>query len=309
MGFFFLLSGYFTPGSYDRKGWKLFLTDRLIRLGIPLLLYVFILGPVITYSAHFRVSMTLLDYYMSEVINLKTVHMGPLWFVQTLLYFSVFYVFYRKIRGGTIQKRWEFPSQTIFLLTAMLLGIVAFLIRLIWPVGEGILGLQFGYFPSYILLFILGTLAYRQQWLESISSKLVKSWIFISLVSIPILPIGLILTGALEGNISFEGGVSVQALLYALWEPFVAFGIILWLLYHFQLKVNQPPTRFKTMLSSSAYTVFIIHPVIIVSLSILFTSFVMHPFIKFLFVGSIGTVLCFVIAILIVKIPYVKRVL
>jgi hypothetical protein len=34
MGFFFLLSGYFTPGSFDRKGPRLFLRDRLVRLGV-----------------------------------------------------------------------------------------------------------------------------------------------------------------------------------------------------------------------------------------------------------------------------------
>src|SRR6516162_5829406 len=36
MGFFFLIAGYFTPGSYDRKGSKSFLLDWLVRLGIPL---------------------------------------------------------------------------------------------------------------------------------------------------------------------------------------------------------------------------------------------------------------------------------
>ena len=40
MGFFFLISGYFTPGSYDRKGARHFFKDRLLRLGIPLLFYI-----------------------------------------------------------------------------------------------------------------------------------------------------------------------------------------------------------------------------------------------------------------------------
>jgi glucan biosynthesis protein C len=30
MGFFFLLAGYFTPGSYDRKGGASFVRDRLV---------------------------------------------------------------------------------------------------------------------------------------------------------------------------------------------------------------------------------------------------------------------------------------
>ena len=42
MGFFFLIAGYFTPGGLDRKGVGRFARDRLVRLGIPLLLFVIV---------------------------------------------------------------------------------------------------------------------------------------------------------------------------------------------------------------------------------------------------------------------------
>ena len=51
MGSFFLIAGYFTPGSYDRKGAASFLRDRLVRLGIPLLLYDLLLDPLVVYIA------------------------------------------------------------------------------------------------------------------------------------------------------------------------------------------------------------------------------------------------------------------
>jgi glucans biosynthesis protein C len=51
MGFFFFLSGYFTPLSYDRKGAGKFLADRFVRLGIPLIAFVFLLGPFTSYIA------------------------------------------------------------------------------------------------------------------------------------------------------------------------------------------------------------------------------------------------------------------
>jgi hypothetical protein len=37
MGFLFLLAGYFTPVSLERKGYGRFLGDRFLRLGLPLL--------------------------------------------------------------------------------------------------------------------------------------------------------------------------------------------------------------------------------------------------------------------------------
>jgi peptidoglycan/LPS O-acetylase OafA/YrhL len=43
MSAFFLLAGYFTPRSFERKGSKQFLIDRLIRLGIPIVIYTTIL--------------------------------------------------------------------------------------------------------------------------------------------------------------------------------------------------------------------------------------------------------------------------
>src|SRR5262249_40577656 len=46
MGAFFFISGYFTPGSFDRKRAGSFYKDRLLRLGIPLLAYVFVLSPI-----------------------------------------------------------------------------------------------------------------------------------------------------------------------------------------------------------------------------------------------------------------------
>ena len=47
MGLFFLISGYFVPGAFDRKGAGAFLKTRLLRLGLPaLVLGVFVMGPI-----------------------------------------------------------------------------------------------------------------------------------------------------------------------------------------------------------------------------------------------------------------------
>ena len=49
MGLFFLIGGYFTPKSYDRKGVRSFWKERLLRLGIPLLLYIVLVNPIMIY--------------------------------------------------------------------------------------------------------------------------------------------------------------------------------------------------------------------------------------------------------------------
>ena len=46
MGLLFLIAGYFVLGSFDKKGFKPFVTDRIIRLGIPTLIYMLLIHPV-----------------------------------------------------------------------------------------------------------------------------------------------------------------------------------------------------------------------------------------------------------------------
>ena len=52
MGLFFLLSGYFTPPALDRHGAARFVRERMIRLGIPLLVYFLLLHPLTEALAH-----------------------------------------------------------------------------------------------------------------------------------------------------------------------------------------------------------------------------------------------------------------
>ena len=53
MSLFLLISAYFVPGSYDRKGAGHFVKDRLIRLGIPLIIYSWIISPLNVGGHHY----------------------------------------------------------------------------------------------------------------------------------------------------------------------------------------------------------------------------------------------------------------
>jgi peptidoglycan/LPS O-acetylase OafA/YrhL len=123
-----------------------------------------------------------------------------------------------------------------------------------------------------------------------------------------VLPIGFILTGALSGKLNFNGGMNVQALVYSIWKPFVCFGICLALLVYFQKRWNFS-NRLTQHLSNTAYTVYMIHPPIVVGWTLLFHQVKIPEFIKFLVVAPASVVTCFVIAYAICKLPYAKKVL
>ena len=49
MGFLFFIAGYFVPGAYDKKGPARFVRDRAYRLGLPSLLFMFVIQPLTCY--------------------------------------------------------------------------------------------------------------------------------------------------------------------------------------------------------------------------------------------------------------------
>lgn len=310
MGLFFFLSSYFIPASYDRKGAVRFLKERLLRLGIPLAFYCFLVGPITVWFAQLRDQTTLGEFYRKEVWSFKQIFFGPTWFLEASLYFAIIYVIIRLLieKKAPASTGRPFPTNKALLLAAVCIGLVAFAVRLIYPTGKGPLGLQFGYFPSYILLFIAGLIAYRNNWLNQIPALTVKWWGWTAVCTIPILPIGLILTGALDGNMTFDGGLNFQALFYALWEPFVCFGIILMLFRLFQSRI-QIAGPFRQWLSAHAYTVYLIHPAVVVFWTIVFHDNSLPPAIKWVIVSTLSVILCFLVSAILRFIPGAKRIL
>ncbi|MEC0175078.1 acyltransferase family protein [Paenibacillus favisporus] len=302
MGFFFFLSGYFTPLSFERKVPSQFVKDRLLRLGIPVLVYLFILSPIVQF-------MTLTNkqsfwmFYKTEILTFQRLDLGPIWFAEVLLIFTIIYVLYRLlIKKSLIIESKPFPPSKALFLTALLLGICTFLVRLAFPVGFWIIGIQIAYLPSYLLFFFAGITAGRQNWLQTVSRKTTKQWVWCFVIVGPLLPLSLIFS---KGNPM--GGFNIPAFTYAMWEPLIAFGICLGMLAWFKKYANHTSTLWKT-LSRSAFTVYIIHPIIIVGYTLLLAGIALHPLLKFAIVGIAGTVTSFFIATVIVKIPFVNKI-
>ncbi len=308
MGLFFLLAGYFTPPAIARQGFATYAQDRLLRLGLPILVYGFLIGPLTLALARTGQGAEFLPTFTALLAQARF-EIGPLWFLEALLLFAALY--------GLIWRWAWLPAwhgeQSLrsanLLLCAIAVGLCAFLLRLIWPVGQTVLALQRGYFASYILLFFVGCCAAQGQGLANIPPTTRRLWTRIALFSLPVLPLAFLLRAhipLLAGDP--RGGLSLQALIYAFWEPFVAWGIILTLLALFQQRFASP-TPMGLALARRAYGAFIIHPPVIVALSLVLQPFALPPLLKFLATGSLSVGLSFCLAGLLVRIPVMKRVI
>jgi peptidoglycan/LPS O-acetylase OafA/YrhL len=304
MGFFFLLAGYFTPASLDRKGYGKFILDRFIRLGIPLLAFGLILAPLtagLVTAAHGDGFWAAFAWLWKR----KGFISGPLWFAEALLAFSLWYVVVRRIGGphpGAAQtaRSTPVPSWLAWFVCALIVGAAALGIRQVFPIGKSL----YGYWAMYIFLFIVGTRARRRDWLAQLSWKQAWPWVVTAIVVWPTLPLGWKIAA---GKVNFDTGFSWGAFLYAFWEPFVAWGLIAAWLLVFREHMNRP-SAFWEWMGRRAYAVYIIHPPVLVGIALLLHGWVAPALIKFGVVGLLACIATWLLADPLVRLPGVRSV-
>ncbi|HUE22913.1 MAG TPA: hypothetical protein VMQ86_14600, partial [Bryobacteraceae bacterium] len=128
-------------------------------------------------------------------------------------------------------------------------------------------------------------------------------------VAWPTMPIGIAIAVAMAGKAkaNFSGGLSWASILYAFWEPFVAWGLIsAWLLV-FRKHMNAPST-FWNWLNRRAYAVYIIHPPVLVGIALLLHGWAAPALIKFGVVGMLACMATWLVADPLVRLPGVRSV-
>jgi glucan biosynthesis protein C len=314
MGVLFLIAGYCIPGSIDRKGSRRYLLDRFFRLGIPTIIYMLILHPLTLLALDSFSLISLGDhgtYYAWYLRSFEFVgESGPLWFALALLIFTVIYtilrsLFKKKSLRSIIGDKNLLTHGNIFRL-AVLVSIIAFLVRLIFPIGTAVLNMQFGFFSQYIVLFCVGLIAYRYDLFAGIPSPMGMAWFRIALFGgIPVLILLFFLEMAPHGFSAFLGGFTWQSAVYAFWESFVCIGMCAGLLTLYRDKLNHKGT-ISQFLSDNAFGVFVFHPPILVVYTLMVKNWPAYPMVKWLVAGVIVIPACFFFVYLVRKIPGLK---
>jgi glucans biosynthesis protein C len=315
MGFLFFIAGYFVPGSYDRKGFGTFSKERLIRLGIPTLLYMFVIHPLtIIILGHYQHwNLNIPNEYAKYIRTFDFVgSTGPLWFALALLIFSLVYALLRKSGiDNTPQSQEKFTVHSGQILgVALFISVFTFLTRIVFPIGTNILNMQLCFFPQYIVLFILGIFFFRKNLLLNISYKLGMNWFKFTLIIGPLFWIGMTIFGnaAEKGLAPFAGHLTWGNAAYSFWESFFCVGVCLGLIVWFRDKFNRQGAVGK-FLSANAFGVYVFHAPLLVFISMLMKDIAMYPFLKYLMVAVITIPSCFLLSYVLRKIPGVGYVI
>ena len=281
MGLYFFISGYFVPRSFDKQGTKQFVQKKLLRLGIPLL-------------------------FMGGIICVLTgkPEIGHMWFVESLLVFCLVYALIRQWVKPIDQKCDSKPTIIGLLIVALLMGVGSYFIRQvspqdhwIWPFGIIPLPMEPAHYLQYVMMFVLGILAYRFQWLEKMGNG----------TGLTTLLIGAALAA---GNYLRDDGPwnAFVWKWFGIYESlmciFISFGLI-WLFR----ECISATSRFWQWCAAQSYGAYVFHLLLMLVLQDIVDGIWMGAFGKFLFIGVVTTILSFLLTWLIRRIPGVKKVL
>lgn len=322
MSLMFFIAGIFTFSSVKRKGLSKYLTDRIVRLGLPFTFVAFFLAPLSYYPAFMAVGGTgpYLDFWFQDFLPMHWLP-GPVWFIWVLLTFSILGGFLvdfmpralerisRKVKALE-KKPWEFYFWALGL-TGLIYTFFYYLIPgngpETWFTLAGPLWCQKNRIGLYFLVFCLGlgTGSHGAQLTAfASSSKVVKAWPWW-------------LLAALVAHISMvyientETPAFSEFFRFWSWVPLFLNTLIcasIAVIGVFSTYFNK---KNKTLqwLAANAYTVYLIHFPIVIWLQYSLLKVEWHAAAKFGVVTTLALVISWACSSLIRKIPILGKVL
>merc|ERR1712188_280534 len=113
MASFFLISAYFCPASLDRKGFRMFVFDKMVRLGIPFLVMMNALGcPLYSY---------VMEVIAKQPPVFTVLNTDVAWFIIRLLDFSVLYAVIAQVMPVI---KLKMPSPILLSIAGFVFGII-----------------------------------------------------------------------------------------------------------------------------------------------------------------------------------------
>jgi glucans biosynthesis protein C len=316
MGLFFFISGYFFPASFDRHGAGEFITDKLIRFGIPVIFGAFLIIPVTEYVKylHYTNTINFQDFYFRHWLEFDTAvphrifNIAHFWFIEHLLIYAILYAALR-MALRKLAPAFSIPATGdvrlyVIILYIAALGYVTHLMRTSWgfPIDRWIFIFEFiqvepAHIPQYLSLFIFGIVAYRCAFLENLTTPRNMLWFIPSLGIYVITVIQYYTTGSQSAYFLRE---------YR--EALMCVGLCIGFLALFRTYCNRTGNIMQ-ILADNAYGTYIIHLPVVVALQYAFDSVQASAFTLFVVVSFLSVIGSFLASFLIRLIPGVKRVL
>lgn len=290
MGFFFLISGYFIPRSFDSRTAGAFLRQKAKRLLLPVL---FILAVVV--PAYFYIAMTyrgantydFFTFYAKSYIGDGLLSYEHGWYMVHLFLYSAVYALVRTLLKNRKISAGKTPNILMILGLGTLIAILSILIRILYPIDTwivvlGVIGAEPAHLPQYTILFAFGVVAYRKGYFTSLS----KRTGFISLAA------GLIMALVIYmSRLPLLSGIMPFIWEYwPIYESFLCVFLCFGLLVFFREYCGRTNLILRK-LAENAFGAYVIHNFFVVLLQVSFDKVRASGSVKF-FTVSILSILC-----------------
>ena len=266
MPMMFLISGYFVPRSVYAKGISHYLQRRLQRLGIPFILGMLVINNSSILLARQSPGSPFAGIPLSD-LPFNTIIV--LWFLVVLFVFDLLYCAWVSLRGHrySVDATVAVPAMRSWLISAIALGILEVVMAMqtnLWSVlfrsPLNALALQGSHIFTYAFLFFFGCKASFHGWFERLDTRLILKWTRLSMFLL-LSQFGLFMT--LSFNSDFSDISGLAALMGVFFYPFIAWGIMSYLLLWFQRNDD----RFGKWLATAginSYGAYVIHSLVLV---------------------------------------------
>jgi glucans biosynthesis protein C len=313
MALLFFVAGFFAAPSYDRKGTARFMRGRCLRLGVPTVLYMLIIGPLTQYflSQTWGTGGFAYQWFVHLRDGQVFSESGPMWFAAVLLVFSLLYACCRATVDLVVEFEGALPSGKAIGAYIASMACATFIVRIFIPEDVAVLNVHLGDLPQYILMFSAGIVTHRHRWLESLSTRSGTGLALGLLVpACALFVLLLMLGGAVRGDTSlYAGGFNIVSFGKSVWESLVCVGASLAIIVGYRRVFNRQG-RLATLLSENAFAVYLLHPPVVIALAILLHEVTAPPLLKAVLLTAAAVFLMFfVVAPVLRRIPLLQRIL
>jgi len=295
MAALFFIAGYFAAAAYDRKGFAPFVRDRFLRLGVPTLLFMLVIGPLTQYFLSWTWGSGGFGHQWFKHIRDGEwlSETGPMWFCAALLVFSIVYGLIR--RSGRSEPRispGDDRASSLWLAGfVIVMAASTFLVRIGIDEGASVLNVHPGDFPQYVLMFAAGALGCRGNWMSGLPERFCIRFGTIALVgSVPLIAVLILFGGGLQGETQqYSGGFNWVSAGKCLWESLVCVGMGLLMLAVYRRHFDRQGPVSK-WLSDNAFGVYLIHPPVLIGAAILLHTLAWNAIAKALLLTALAAV-------------------
>lgn len=286
MAVLFLVAGMLTARSMAAKGTRRFWRDRLLRLGVPVVLFIALVDPAVSVLGLWG-SGDYTDFAAMTRYEFSHPGSGPMWFVVALLAFSVAYGWWRRLRPTPAATDRTLRARHL-VIAAVTIVLTTFAVRIVWPFTDDTpLALNLWEWPQMAVLFAFGALAEERRWLDPPPAWLPRGCLRAGAVAvIGVLVVGLVVAASDDPD-PFLGGLHLQALAEPICEATIAVAMSVWVALWFARHVTYDG-RFARALGRASYATYIVHAPVIVALSAGLASLAVAVEAKFAIVAVVG---------------------